>query len=76
VRKCRVKEERNILRTIKRRKFKWIGHILHKNCLRKHIIEGKVEEMVEVTGRQGRRRKQLLHYLKETRRYWKLKEET
>ena len=51
----RVKEERNILRTIKRRKFKWIGHILHKNCLRKHIIEGKVEEMVEVTGRQGSR---------------------
>jgi hypothetical protein len=28
------------------------------------------------TGRRGRRRKQLLDYLKEKRRYWKLKEET
>ena len=29
----------------------------------------------EVTGRQGRRRKRLLDDLKETTRYWKLKEE-
>jgi hypothetical protein len=28
-----------------------------------------------MTGRQGRRRKQLLDDIKETRRYWKLKEE-
>jgi len=27
----RVKEERNILHTMKRRKANWIGHILHRN---------------------------------------------
>jgi hypothetical protein len=32
----RVKEERNILHTIKRRKANWIGHILRTNCLLKH----------------------------------------
>jgi hypothetical protein len=39
----RVKEERNILHTIKRRKASWIGHILHRNCLLKCIIEGEIE---------------------------------
>jgi hypothetical protein len=34
----RVKEERNIVHTIKRRKANWIGHILRRNCL-----EGKIE---------------------------------
>jgi hypothetical protein len=29
----RVKEERNILHTIRRRKANWIGHILCRNCL-------------------------------------------
>jgi hypothetical protein len=70
-----VKEERNIVHTIKRRKANWIGHILLRNCLLKHVIEGKLEGRIEVTGRQGRRRKQLLDDLKEKRRYWKLKEE-
>jgi hypothetical protein len=51
----RVKEERNDLRTIKRRKTNWIGHILRRNCLVKHDIEGRIE----VTGRRGRRRKKL-----------------
>jgi hypothetical protein len=37
-----VKEERNILNTIKRR-ANWIGHILHRNCLLKHVIEIKLE---------------------------------
>jgi len=31
---------------------------------------------MEVTGRRDRRSKQLMEGLKETRRYWKLKEET
>jgi hypothetical protein len=41
----RVKEERNVLhtRTIGRRKANWIGHILRRNCLLKHVIEGKLE---------------------------------
>jgi hypothetical protein len=38
----RVKKERNILHTIKRRKAKWIGYILCRNCLLKHVIEGKI----------------------------------
>jgi hypothetical protein len=38
----RVKEERNILHTIRRRKANWIGHILRRNCLLSHIIEGNV----------------------------------
>jgi hypothetical protein len=39
------------------------------------VIEGKLEGRIEMTGRQGRRRKQLLDCLKEKRRYWELKEE-
>jgi hypothetical protein len=56
----RVKEETSILHTIKRRKPNWIGHILHRTCLLKHVIAGRIETEIEVTGRQGRRRKQLL----------------
>jgi hypothetical protein len=36
----RVKEDRNMLQTIKRRKANWIGHILRRNCLLKHVFEG------------------------------------
>jgi hypothetical protein len=43
----RVKEERNILHTIKIRKASWIGHILRRNCLLKHVIEGKLEGRIE-----------------------------
>jgi hypothetical protein len=71
----RVKEERNIVHTIKRWKANWIGHILRRNCLLKHVIEGKLKGRIEMTGRRGRRRKQLLDDLKEKRRYWKLKAE-
>ena len=72
----RVKEEINIIQTIKRRKANWIGHILHRNCFLKHIIGGKIEGMIDMRGRQGRRRKELLYDLKEKRGYWKLKEVT
>ena len=51
----RVKEERNILHTIEMRKANWIGHILRRNCLLKHIIEGKTEGGIEETGRRRRR---------------------
>jgi hypothetical protein len=72
-------QERNILHTgkeyptySKRREANGIGHILHRNCSLKLVVEGKVEGM----GRQGRRYKQLLAVLKEWKGYWKLKEET
>jgi hypothetical protein len=71
----RVKEARNILHTIKRRKANWIVHILRRNCFLKHVIEGKLEGRIEMTGRRGRRRKQQLDDLKEKKRYWKLKEQ-
>jgi hypothetical protein len=71
----RVKEGRNTLHTIKRRKGNWVGHILRRNCLLKHVIERKKEGRIEITVRRGRRREQLLHDLREKRRYWKLKEE-
>jgi hypothetical protein len=61
----RVKVERNILHTIKRRKANWIGHNLRRNCLLKHMIEGKLEGRIEMTGRRGRSRKELLDDLKE-----------
>jgi len=48
---------------------------LRRNCLLKHAIEGNVEGRIEVTGRRGRRCKQLLDDLKEKRGYWKLKYE-
>jgi hypothetical protein len=43
-----VKEEKNILHKIKRRKANWIGNILRRNCHLKHVIEGnKRKDMSE-----------------------------
>jgi hypothetical protein len=56
----RLKEERNILHKIKQRQTNCIGHILRRNCLLKHVTEEEIEGRIEVTGRRGRRRKQLL----------------
>jgi hypothetical protein len=70
----RVSEQRNILHEIRKRKANWIGHILQWNCFLKHITEGKIMGRIEVMGRRGRRRKQLLDDIKETRGYRKLKE--
>ena len=71
----RVKKEKNILHTVKRRKTNWIGYILRRNCLLKYVTEGKIEERTDVTRRQGRRCKQLLDDLKEKRGYCRLKDE-
>jgi hypothetical protein len=70
-----VREERNMLHAMKRRKADWIGRILRSNCLLQHTVEGKIEGRTVVLGRRGRRRKQLLADLKETRGYWNLNEE-
>ena len=69
----RVREERNILHAVKRRKANWIGHILCRSCLLKRC--GRKDRTIEVMARRGWRHKQLLDHLKEMRRYWKLKEE-
>ena len=56
-------------------KINWIGHILRRNCLLKHVFGGKIQRKIEETGRLGRRRKQLLDDLKKKTGYLKLKEE-
>ena len=56
---------------IKRRKTNWIGHILCRNCLLKHVIEWKIERRTDVKGRWGRRCKHIPDDLKETIRYRK-----
>ena len=52
-----------------------IGHILRRSGLLKHDTEGKIQGRIDVSGRRGRRRKQLLNDLKEKREYCKLKHE-
>ena len=71
----RVKEQRNILHEISKRKANWIVHILRKNCLLQQVTEGKIKRRIEVTGRQGIRLRKLLDDLKERRLYYHLKEE-
>jgi hypothetical protein len=73
----RVKEQRNILHEIRKRKANWIGHILYRNCLLQRVIKGKLKGGggIEVTGRRGRRRRELLDDLKKRRGYSYLKEE-
>jgi len=53
----------------------WIGGILNRNCLIKHVVEGKTERRLEVTGKRRKWGKQLLGKLKERIAYRKLKEE-
>jgi hypothetical protein len=47
----RVKEERNVLHITKTRKANWIGHILRRNCLLKHVIEEKLEGRIRNEGK-------------------------
>jgi hypothetical protein len=39
----RVKEHRNILHEIRKRKANWIGRILRRSCLLQRVIEGLKE---------------------------------
>jgi hypothetical protein len=39
----RVKEQRNILHEISKRKADWIGHILCRNFRLRQVIEGKIK---------------------------------
>jgi hypothetical protein len=39
----RVKEQKNILHEIGKRKANWIGHILRRNCLLRQVIEGMIK---------------------------------
>lgn len=53
-----------------------IGHILHRNCLLKNIVEGEIDGRMEVMGRRGSRCNQLLDDLKGSWGYWRLKLDT
>jgi hypothetical protein len=64
-----VKEQRNILHEISKRKDSWIGHILHRNYLLLQVIERKIKGRIEVTEGRGRRCRKLLDDLKERRGY-------
>ena len=39
-----------MLHITKRRKANCIGHTLGRNCLLKHVIEGKIEGRIKVAG--------------------------
>ena len=71
----RVNEQRNILHEIRKRRAKWTGHILHRKCLLKQVIGGKIKGEMEMTRRRERRRRKLLDDLKDRRGYSHLKEE-
>jgi len=38
-----VKDQKNILHEISKRKANWIGNILRRNCLLQQAIEGKIK---------------------------------
>jgi hypothetical protein len=71
----RVKEQRNILHEIRKLKVNWISHIFRRNCLLRQVIEGNINEWIKMTGKRGRRRRNLLVDLKERRGYSHLKDE-
>jgi hypothetical protein len=57
----RVKEQRNILHEIRKRKVTWIGHILCRNCLLRQVIERKIKGGIEVAGIRGIRRMEVIN---------------
>jgi len=71
----RVKEKRNTLYALKRKKANRIRHISGRNCILKHVIEEKIETKMDGSGRRGRRPKQLLDDLFEKSRHWNMKQE-
>jgi len=54
--------KKNNIETVRRRKDTWVGHILRRNCILQHAIQGQIE----VTEKIGRY-KQLLDDLEENR---------
>jgi hypothetical protein len=64
MKKCYRGSRRRGMTYIKRMKGKWTGQVLLRNCLLKHVSNGKIEGRREVKGRRGRRREQQLDSLK------------
>jgi hypothetical protein len=53
----RVKEQRNILHEISKRRANWIGHIFRRNCLLKWVIEKKNAKMSDISDGKARKKK-------------------
>jgi len=62
--------------TCNKKKGYCIAHILRRNYILIYFAEGETEVRLEMAGRRGKRRKELLDYLRETRGYWNFKEES
>jgi hypothetical protein len=71
----RIKEQRNILHGINKRKANLIFSHFALKLLYTRSYWRKDKGGIEVTGRQGRRRRKVLDELKERRGYYHLKEE-
>jgi hypothetical protein len=71
----RVKEQRNILHEISKRKANRNVQILCRNCLLQQVVEGKIKGCIDMTERRGRKRRKLLDDLKERIGYSRVKEE-
>ncbi|KAI5738445.1 hypothetical protein M8J77_007179 [Diaphorina citri] len=67
----RVGEERTILRTIKKRKRSWLGHILRRDCIQRRIMEGRIEG----TRSRGRKKFGMLTDILKGRTFEEIKDE-
>ena len=52
----RVKEERNIVHTVKGKKDNWIGHSLRSNCFLKQSTEGKIQNEDRSNGKTSKKK--------------------
>jgi hypothetical protein len=52
----KLKEKRNSVHKIKRRKDNWIGHVLPRNCLLKHVTEKKKNKGKFISNRKTRKK--------------------
>jgi hypothetical protein len=43
-----VNKQRNILPEISKRKARWIGHTLRRNCLLQQVTGGKIKAAIEI----------------------------
>jgi transposase len=68
-RRRRRRKRRRRRRRRRRRNVNWICHNLCRNCLLKHVIEGKIYGRKELTGRRGRRSKHLVDDVEEMGEY-------
>jgi predicted DNA-binding ArsR family transcriptional regulator len=71
----RVRDKSNMLYKIEMKEGQSNWSHLEQELSSKHVMESKIEEKIEGTGKRGLRRKQLLGDLKEKRIHWNLREE-